>query len=76
MWTEANEARQQYNLKVQQMYIDGFDAAIKEAKAKKIPMDPKNQDWIALWEGIKKDKGIPRIQVLTDAEIAERLKAM
>jgi len=76
MWSEANEARQQYNLKVQKMYIDGFNACIKEAEAKKIPMDPKNTEWIGLWEGYKKDNGIPRIQVLTDAEIAERLKSM
>ena len=58
------------------LLTDGFNATIKEATAKKIPMDPQNKDWIALWEGYKKDNGIPRIQMLTDAEIAERLKSM
>lgn len=76
MWTEANEARQQYNLKLQQKYIDGFKDCMKQAAAKKIKVDANEEAWLNFWETYKKEKGIPRIEVLTDEEIAVRLKDM
>lgn len=76
LWTEANARRQQYNLKLQQKYIDAFKEAISMANAKGIKIYPDNQEWVTLWDGLKEKKELPRLKVLTDAEVVKGLQAM
>ena len=73
MWSEANERRQKYNLDLMTKYVDGYQACIKEAAAKKIKIDPNDKAWTELWESYKKEHKLPRITVLSDAEIEARL---
>jgi hypothetical protein len=47
-----------------------------KAAAQKIKVDPNDAKWTELWEGYKREKGIPRLEVLSDAEIAARLAKM
>lgn len=76
MWSEANQKRQDYNIKVIDMYIKGYKDAIAKAASQKLTVDPNDPKWTDLWENYKKEKGIPRLEVLTDAEIAARLAKM
>jgi len=75
-WTAANERRQEYNLKLQEMYMAAFKEALAEADKKKVKVSADNENWLKLWAGIKRDKGLPRLTVLTDDEIAAKLKKM
>ncbi len=75
-WSAANQKRQDYNMKVVDMYVKGYKECIAKADAQKISVDPNNEKWTALWENFKKEKGIPRLEVLTDDEIAERMAKM
>jgi TRAP transporter TAXI family solute receptor len=58
-WTPTMEARHQANLVWQGKYIDAYQAAIAEADAQGIEVDPENSEWVDLWENYKKDLGLP-----------------
>ena len=58
-WTSTMEARHQANLVWQGKYIDAYKAAIAEADAQGIEVDPGNSEWVDLWENYKKDLGLP-----------------
>ncbi len=49
MWTPAAEARLQYNTDLIDSYIKAWNAALLEADAKGIEVNPKNDEWIELW---------------------------
>jgi TRAP transporter TAXI family solute receptor len=72
-WSEANDLRQQYNIKLFDLYTKGYEECQKTAAAKRIRVDPNDQAWTSLWEDYKKDSGLPRISVLSDAEIKQGL---
>jgi len=58
-WTPTMEARHQANLVWQEKYIEAYEAAIAEADAQGIEVDPENSEWVDLWENDKKDLGLP-----------------
>jgi TRAP transporter TAXI family solute receptor len=58
-WTPTMEARHQANLVWQEKYIEAYEAAIAEADAQGIEVDPENSEWVDLWENYKKDLGLP-----------------
>jgi TRAP-type uncharacterized transport system substrate-binding protein len=49
IWTEADDARQEYSINLLDMYIDAYAAAIAEADASGIEVDPTNEEWASLW---------------------------
>ena len=76
MWSEANERRQAYNVKLMNLYMEGFNKCVAEAQSKKMKIDPSNKEWVTLWDNYKKEMNLPRVTVLTDAEIEEGLKKL
>lgn len=76
MWSEANERRQQYNVKLMNLYMEGFNKCVAEAQSKKMKIDPSNKEWVTLWDNYKKEMDLPRVTVMTDAEIEEGLKKL
>jgi len=76
MWSEANERRQQYNVKLYQRYTTGYEECKAEAAKKGIPIDPNNEAWTNLWESYKTNNKIPKIAVLSDEEISQGLKSL
>ena len=76
MWTAANDVRQEYNIKVIDMYIEAYQNAIQMEREKKMNMSPENKDWIKLWENYKKELGLPSLGLKSDAEINEALKTL
>jgi TRAP transporter TAXI family solute receptor len=75
MWDAANDNRQEYNIKVIDMYIDAYQDALQMAREKKMKVSPENKDWIGLWENHKKELGLPPLGLKSDTEIREALKA-
>lgn len=76
MWSKANEQRQKYNVKLFAKYTDGYKDCLAKAAKLRIPIDPNNEKWTQLWESYKKRNKIPKIAVLSDAEINAALKKL
>lgn len=76
LWTEADDARQKYNVKLLNMYTEAFKTAVGAAEKEGIKIDPKDEKWMSFWDDYKKKQGLPRLMVLTDAEIKEKLASM
>ena len=74
LWTAAHDARQEYNVKLIDSYIEAYQTAIQMALQQRMTMSPENKDWIKLWENYKKELGLPALRLKTDAEISEALK--
>jgi len=72
-WTSADDARQEYNVRLQNWYIEAYEDALAMADEKGIKVDPVNEEWVELWENYKKEIGIPRLSVMSDEEIAAGL---
>ncbi|MEW6142896.1 MAG: TAXI family TRAP transporter solute-binding subunit [Chloroflexota bacterium] len=68
LWTPAHERRQRLNVDLISRYVAANQAAIETADRKNIKVDPKNPEWIELWENYKKDAGIPRIKMFRNLE--------
>ena len=66
MWTEADDVRQAYNVDLVTRYCEAYAAALDLADSMGITVDPENEEWIELWEGYKKDIGIPTFRVIYD----------
>ncbi|MBW1768217.1 MAG: hypothetical protein JRJ65_14370, partial [Deltaproteobacteria bacterium] len=62
MWSAADDKRQAYNLDVWDRYVKAYKVALADAKKKKMKIDPRNEEWVKLWRGHKKD--IPKIKVM------------
>ena len=60
IWTDADQKRQDFNVKVFDAYESSFNDAIAEAESKKIKIRPDNKEWMDIWA--KHKKGIPRIK--------------
>jgi TRAP transporter TAXI family solute receptor len=76
MWDAANDARQEYNIKVIDMYMRAYQDALRMAREKKMKVSPENKDWIKLWENYKKELGLPPIGLKSDTEISKALKTL
>jgi TRAP transporter TAXI family solute receptor len=61
-WSAKDDARQEYNLNLLTRYVTAYEAAIAEADKKQIKIDPRNKEWLELWNSVKKD--IPKIEVI------------
>jgi TRAP transporter TAXI family solute receptor len=61
-WSAEDDARQKYNVDLVTKYDKAYKAAIAEADKKGINIEPKNQQWIDLWNTYKKD--IPHFKVM------------
>ena len=64
MWTAEDDLRQAYNVDLITQYVEAYAEAIELANVKQIEVDPENDEWIELWEGYKKDIGIPIFKVI------------
>jgi TRAP transporter TAXI family solute receptor len=50
VWTEMDQKRQDFNVKLGQKYIEAFDMAAQEARKMKIKPTADNEEWLKLWE--------------------------
>ena len=64
MWTAADDKRQKYNVDLVDRYVKAYEAAIAEADQKKIKIDPKNEEWMAVWKEHK--KALPHFKVMLE----------
>ncbi|MBU5628112.1 hypothetical protein KQI82_14460 [Oscillibacter sp. MSJ-2] len=74
-WTEADDARQEYNIKVIDKYAAAYSECLDAARADGIKIDTQNQEWLDYWEEFKANKDLPPVVIMSDAEIAEALAA-
>jgi len=73
MWTAADDARNEYNCWLNDQYIEAYTTAMKMADEKGLQVTPDNEEWVQLWKDYKKELGLPRLRIMTDAEIADAL---
>lgn len=73
LWTGADDARQEYNLKLMDWYCETWTQAITQANKKGIVISLANEEWLKLWANCKKEFGIPGYRQMTDEEIKEGL---
>ncbi|MBW2610507.1 MAG: hypothetical protein JRC68_09215 [Deltaproteobacteria bacterium] len=71
MWSAADDIRHKYNIKVADIHIKAYQSAIARADAKKVEVVADSEEWQALWENYKKEKGIPVVGIMSDKEIAD-----
>lgn len=76
LWTDADQTRQDYLVKLVRLYADGYEKCLATAKQKGIKIDPQNEEWNSLWEGYKKDNNFPKFAILSDAEIREAIQKL
>jgi hypothetical protein len=58
-WTAKNDTRQADNVALIKKWVDGYKAAMTDATAKGIPIDPTNKAWTDFWTQYSKDKSLP-----------------
>ena len=75
MWTEADDARQEYNIKLIDKYAAAYSACIAQAQSEGIQIDSQNQEWLDYWNAYKEAEGLPPVVIMSDEEIAEALAA-
>jgi len=71
LWTEANQRRQDYLVKLVSLYSEGYKKCIAQAKSEGVTIDPKDERWNAIWSGYKKAQNLPIFKIMTDEEIKE-----
>lgn len=76
LWTAADDKRNQYYIKLTNMYIEAFKSAVAKADQQKIEVAADNKIWLDFWENYKKEAKIDRITALTDQQIVEKLATM
>jgi hypothetical protein len=76
LWTQADEARQKYNLRLMELYCQAWDDARKRAEQEGIRVSPANDKWVRLWQDCKKRARIPHYRQMTDDEITAGLARM
>jgi len=69
-WTDAMQARQDYNVALVDWYTELYQAALADAKAKNITIAIDNDEWNNFWAQYKLDAGIPTVHMMSDEEIA------
>lgn len=74
-WTEADDARQEYNIKLIDKYMTAYSDCIAQAHTDGVTIDTQNQDWLDYWEAYKEAQNLPPVVIMSDAEIAEALAA-
>jgi uncharacterized protein len=60
-WTPKDDARQKYNADLLSKYEKAYKAAIAEADSKKISVEPRNKEWVDVWQNAKKDVAPVRV---------------
>lgn len=70
VWTDAMQARQDYNVALAEWYTELYQEALADATAQKITVSIDNDAWNELWSQCKEDAGIPIIHMMSDEEIA------
>ncbi|MFC1972296.1 TAXI family TRAP transporter solute-binding subunit [Chloroflexota bacterium] len=74
MWTAADDARQEYNLRLLQAYTDAWEDALDQAMGQQIQVSPESEEFAALWSNLKKERQIPRYRAMIgDEKINEGL---
>lgn len=72
-WTEADDARQEYNIKLIDKYAQAYSECLEQARADGINIDTQDQNWLDYWESFKESKGLPAVVIMSDEEIAQAL---
>lgn len=54
VWTDEMEAENQAKAKLIKCYVDAYEDCIDKADESKINVDPENEEWVKLWESVKK----------------------
>jgi TRAP transporter TAXI family solute receptor len=61
-WTPADDARQKELLELLTRYMKAYKIAIERADNRGIKIDPKNNEWLKLWESYKQEIGLRRFK--------------
>jgi hypothetical protein len=73
LWTAQDERRQEYNTRLMRLYNQAYADAVVKADAAKVDVNPRNAKWLEFWANHKVQSGLPRLRIMTDAEIAADL---
>lgn len=69
-WTENLENRSRKNAALIDRYCEAFQDCKDMADDKEVVIDPENPEWQKMWEGYKKELGIPKIVMIPkDAKV-------
>ena len=63
LWTAAHQRRQDANVTLVDRYCQAYREAVALADEKLIQVGPGSKDWLQLWEGYKKEQGLPGFRV-------------
>ncbi len=74
-WTEADDARQEYNIKLIDKYMEAYSNCVAQAHADGVNIDTQNQDWLDYWEAYKEAQNVPPVVIMSNEEIAAALAA-
>ncbi len=66
-WTSAMETRSEANAALIDTYCEAYQECKDMADAREIPIDPKNEEWVEMWEDYKRQQAIPEIQMYMSA---------
>jgi len=72
-WTEADDQRQEYNIKILNKYIEAYKMALERADDQRVKVMPKKEKWVKVWEDYKTEIKIPEVRIMSNKEIAEEL---
>ena len=75
MWTEADDARQEYNIKLIDKYMEAYSACMAQAQEEGIQIDSQDQNWLDYWDAYKAEQDLPPVVIMSDEEIAAALEA-
>ncbi len=73
VWTADDDARQEYNLRLLQPYIDAWDKALDRAAKQGIKVSPESVEFAELWSSVKKELGMPGYRTMDSEQIKEGL---
>lgn len=76
LWTQDDDARQEYNSKLMTWYCEAWETALNLADAQRLPISSKNEKWIKFWTDYKKEIRIPGCRMMTHTEVREGLKLL
>ena len=73
--TEADDARQEYNIKLIDKYMEAYSNCVAQAHGDGVNIDTQNQDWLDYWEAYKEAQNVPPVVIMSNEEIAAALAA-
>ena len=73
VWAADDDARQEYNLRLLQPYIDAWDKALDRAARQGVKVSPESVEFAELWSSVKEEMSVPGYRTMDSEQIKEGL---